>query len=174
MARAGAEGCVGGGGIAVYGWDLSSDVDFMEPGSVRVHRRDDAQPIFRPRDSFVASGAEPVGSPQPDRLRRIVELCPRRGYGDHGIAGCERTRTPCGGGYPHCDRSTADRAGSGKAGRRAGIGGECVGSHSGKRPHRRKDSSIRHRPRLRSKQPPTNEKIHTTKAVAVPAQRAGL
>jgi hypothetical protein len=40
--RTGAEGCDGVGGIAVFGWDLSIDDDFMATESVPIRRCDDA------------------------------------------------------------------------------------------------------------------------------------
>jgi uncharacterized protein DUF6632 len=46
VARTSAESPVGVGGIALYGWDLSSGVDFMEPGSVGIHRCDDAESLY--------------------------------------------------------------------------------------------------------------------------------
>src|SRR5438552_11295879 len=121
VARAGAEGCVGVGGIALFGRDLSLDDDVMATGSVRTRRCDDAQPLCHARDFTVDRGAPPIRESQPDRLRRMVELRSRHGYGDPGIPECERSRPTVGLGCPGCHWRSPDRAGSGKAGRRAGI-----------------------------------------------------
>ena len=52
----------------------------------------------------------------------MVELCSRHGYGDPGMGECERSRRTVGLGGPGCHRRRPDRAGSGEAIRRAGIG----------------------------------------------------
>src|SRR5439155_24130786 len=74
------------------------------------------------------SCAEPIGTSQPDRLRRMVELCSRSGNDGHGIPRCAHTRRVAGPGYPDCHWPSHDGTGSGKAVRRAGIRSRSVGS----------------------------------------------
>src|SRR6266705_3818863 len=65
----------------------------------------------------------------------MVEFCSRRCYVSAVIPDCERTRTPAGRrGCTRCHRCSSDRAGPGKAVRRAGIRSRCVDSFFGKTP----------------------------------------
>jgi hypothetical protein len=61
----------------------------------------------------------------------MVELCPRRAYGDAGTPQSDPTRRTVGRGCARHHRYSPDRVGSGEV-CGAGIGSRCVGSHSGK------------------------------------------
>src|SRR5579872_1382442 len=74
VARTGAEGFVGVGGIAFFGWRLSRDRLFMARESVDVYRRHDAQPLYRAWHFPADGSAQSLGESQPHRFRSMVSF----------------------------------------------------------------------------------------------------
>src|SRR5882672_170288 len=128
VARTSAESCVGGGGTALFGWDLSlGGISIETDGAGTRARTDVSWRLYHARDFRVAGSAESVGESQHDRLRSMVESCARRGYGGAGSLHSERSRTLADRrGCVWSHRCSSGCAGSGKAVRRAGIGGVAL------------------------------------------------
>jgi hypothetical protein len=102
-------------GVAVYGRDLSGDVDSVARGPSWLYRCNDVESLFRAWNSFVDGSAEPGGESQPDRFCRMIECGARSGDGDHGNTGCWKTPRFCGRLCSDRDCSHANRIGSSEA-----------------------------------------------------------
>ena len=80
--RTGLEDCVGGGGFALFGFNLSVG-DLYVTRTCVVH---DVQSLCHARGFLASGNPQPIGESQPDRLHGMVQLRSRRGYGHTGIA----------------------------------------------------------------------------------------
>jgi hypothetical protein len=97
-------------------------------GEARPCSGDDDESLLDTRRFLAGRFPKPLSASQPDRLRRVVELCTRDGHGVSGIPKFHRSPRTARSGYLHCNRRSTDCSSSGKTyetANREGIGG-CV------------------------------------------------
>jgi hypothetical protein len=106
----------------IYPVACTSGNDPVVPGSIRIHRRHDAEPLFHPRNSLVAGSANPSAhrsliafaawSSLADATAKAITAYPER----------QRKRTSSRRGDSRGHRRAADRTGSSKTTNRAPFG----------------------------------------------------
>ena|SRR6516225_10681847 len=71
--------------------------------------------LYVPWRLSAARIAQPIRAPQPDSFHGVVELCACSSHGTAGITRVYRSSRDFRSGYIHCDWSSPDLAGPGKA-----------------------------------------------------------
>ena len=84
MAGSSTEGCTGVGGIAVFGSDRSTVLGVTWSGGIGYGRHHDDEPVLHAGSLSAHRSTQSCGTPQPDRLRSVVELRSRRNDVDAG------------------------------------------------------------------------------------------